>query len=259
MINVVARRVAAVALTFVMVIMTTPVSAADLNTHKAPLGAISAVGNVELRGVTVSRDGTLFSGDHLRSNEKGYAKVSLNGGRNIEVAERTNLMFTREADVVHIAMTSGTIGFSTASKDPLTIDVKSYTIVASQAGSGDVIFLDGKSFGVHVIKGSVMVSNKAAGTSFQVTSGQERLFALNNAKPTAGIDGAADSVPSPMPKLDPPQAPAGSTTGVDNCHICMDTGGWLAVIGTAALGAGIVAVVVYNETRGGHTASPSTP
>jgi hypothetical protein len=259
-----AQKFVAVVLVFVMVVMTAPLSAADLNTRHV-LGAVSASGTVELRGITISRDGTLFSGDSLRSSAKGYAKVSLDGGRNIEVGEKTNLTFSREANVVHIAMNSGTIGFSTTSKDPLTIDVNPYTIVASHAGTGNVAFLDSKSIGVHVTDGSVMVTNKAAGTSFQVTRGQERLFALNNAKPTIGLDEASDGIPSPLPlpKLDPPQAqtPAGTTTAPGTqkqCHWCLDAGGWLAVIGTAALGAGIIGIIVYNNNRSGNGGPSAT-
>src|SRR3954452_23134960 len=122
------RKVVALGLMFVTAVMTTPLSAADFS--RVPLGAVNASGAVELRGVIVSRDGTVFSGDRLRSNEKGYAQVSLNGGRRIEIGERTNLTFSREANVVHVAMTSGTIGFSKSTKDSLTIDVSPYTIVA---------------------------------------------------------------------------------------------------------------------------------
>jgi hypothetical protein len=251
-----AQKFVAVVLVFVMVVMTAPLSAAELNTRHA-LGAVSASGTVELRGITISRDGTLFSGDSLRSSAKGYAKISLDGGRNIEVGEKTNLTFSREANVVHVAMSSGTLGFSTTSNDPLTIDVNPYTIVASHAGTGNVAFLDSKSIGVHVTAGSVMVTNKTAGTSFQVTRGQERLFAVNNAKPTMGLDEASDGIPSPLPlpKLDPPQTtPAGTTSAPGTqrqCRWCLDTGGWLAVIGTAALGAGIIGIIVYNENRSG--------
>ena len=47
----------------------------------ALVGSLSAIGSVELRGVAVSRDGTVFSGDTIRTWEDGYRKRAGAGTR----------------------------------------------------------------------------------------------------------------------------------------------------------------------------------
>jgi len=260
----VGRKVVALTLTLLTVVITTPVSASDFSTSRTPLGALTAIGTVELRGLSATREGTIFSGDRLRAMDKAYAKVSLNGGHSIELGERTDLTFTRDVNQVRVALVSGTVGFSSVTKDPLAITVGPYVIASKQPSSGNVAVLDKNAIGVRVIDGAVTVTNADAHTSFQVLRGQERLLSVKNSTATVSLGELASNMPSalPSPRLDPPPqapAPSGSTLpggGGSQCGICMDAGGWAAVIATVAVvGAGIGALVWNLERGGGNSVS----
>src|SRR5262245_64593269 len=80
-----ARRLVAVTLVLTTVVVTMPLSGADLSKTKSIIGSVSAVGPVQLRGIGISQEGTLFPGDSIRSGQKGYAKVILGTGSKIEV------------------------------------------------------------------------------------------------------------------------------------------------------------------------------
>jgi len=113
------------------------------------------------------------------------------------------------------------------------------------------------------------VRNLKTSESFVLMKGQEQLFGLQNgihAKPLAEV---ASNMPLPVPAPgvpDPapaPQTPAGQTAKIG---LAMDLPGWLAVIGTAAIGG--LAIWAIIEAREDHTrtiivgppvASPSVP
>src|ERR1051326_729907 len=58
-------------LVLVTIITTIPVSASEF-TGKGVIGSVTVVGAVELRGVRLSEEATLFLGDQLRVADKGY-------------------------------------------------------------------------------------------------------------------------------------------------------------------------------------------
>src|SRR5436853_438223 len=64
------RRLFSVVLVFTMTVITMPVSAADFSTTRTVIGSVSAVGPVDLRGVQISQEGTLFAGDSIRAHER---------------------------------------------------------------------------------------------------------------------------------------------------------------------------------------------
>src|SRR5207253_4914085 len=109
------RRLMAVALVLTTTFVTMPLSAADFSTGRPVIGSVSAVGSVELRGVGISQEGTLFSGDKIRANEKGYAKVLIATGSKIELLEKTDVNVNRDDQGVKIAMNAGTVGFTARS------------------------------------------------------------------------------------------------------------------------------------------------
>src|SRR5438034_919968 len=123
------RRTVAAALVFTTALVTMPVSAADFSTAKSVIGSVSAVGLVELRGVGISQEGTLFAGDSIRAREKGYAKVLLGTGSKIELAEKTDVNVSRDGEAVKIALNTGTVGFT--AHTPLRIDVLPFEILAT--------------------------------------------------------------------------------------------------------------------------------
>lgn len=222
------RRMVAVALVFSTVLITMPVSAADFSTSKSVIGSVSAVGPVELRGVGISQEGTLFAGDRIRAGQKGYAKVLLGTGSKIELDEQTDVNINRDAQGVQVAMNTGTVGFTAAS--PLRIDMQPFEVTATDGASGRIAVMKAGSGGIRALSGKITVRNLKTAESFVLTKGQERLLSLTNGAHAPSLAELASNVPGPIP-APAPQAPAGRTSG----GLAMDTGAWLAVIGGAAV------------------------
>lgn len=237
------RRLVAVALVISTVLITMPVSAADFTTPKTVIGSVSAVGPVELRGIGISQEGTLFSGDRIHAGQKGYAKVLLGTGSKIEVSELSDINIDRDSQGVKIAMNAGTVGFTANSN--LRIDVMPFEITATDGSAGHVAVMGTNVAGVRAVNGKVSVRNMKTAESFVVLKGQERLLSIQNGAHAPALAQIASNVPVPIP-APVPQAPAGKTSG----GLAMDTGAWLAVIGGAAVaGLAIWGLVVALNNR----------
>src|SRR5215831_11834675 len=237
------RRLVAFGLVLTTTLITMPVSAADFSSGRPVLGSVTAVGSVYLRGIGISQEGTLFAGDSIRANEKGYAKVLLGTGSKIELGQKTDLTVNRDAQGVKIAMNTGTIGFEAHS--PLRIDVSPFEVTASDDASGNVAVMSSTTAGVRAINGKVTVRNLKTSESFVIMKGQERLLGLQNGVHAPSLAEVASNVPVPIP-APRPQTPAGRTTG----GLAMDTGAWLAVIGAGAIAG--VAIWALVEERNNH-------
>src|SRR5215510_14217856 len=172
------RRLVAVALVFTTVLVTMPVSAADFGTAKSVIGSVSSVGPVELRGIGISQEGTLFAGDSIRAGQKGYAKVLLGTGSKVELSEKTDVNISRDAQGVKIAMNVGTLGFTAST--PLRIDVLPFEVTASDGAAGNVAIMSSGTAGIRALNGKVSVRNLKTSESFILTKGQERLLGLKN-------------------------------------------------------------------------------
>jgi len=237
----------AVALVLTTVLVTMPLSAADFSTTRPVIGSVSAVGPVALRGVGISQDGTLFSGDSIHAGVKGYAKVLIGTGSKIELSEKTDVRINRDARGVQIAMNSGMVGFT--ARTPLRIDVAPFEVSASDDASGKVAIMGTTAAGVRAINGTVTVRNLKTSESFVLTKGQEQLIRLQDGAHAPSLGEIATNVPAPVPAPIPapaPQTPAGKTSG----GLAMDTGAWLAVIGGAAVaGIAIWGVVEANHAN----------
>jgi hypothetical protein len=207
------------------------------------IGSVSAVGPVELRGVGISQEGTLFTGDRIRAGQKGYAKVLLGTGTKIELAENTDVNVNRDTQGIKIAMSLGTVGFTAST--PLRIDLMPFEVTATDGAAGHVAVMSSRAAGVRAISGKVTVRNLKTSESFILTKGQERLLALTNGAHAPSLAEMASNVPGPIP-APMPQAPAGRTTS----GLAMDTGAWLAVIGGAAVaGIAVWGLVVATNNR----------
>jgi hypothetical protein len=239
------RRLVAVVLVMTTTFITMPLSAADFSTTRPVIGSVSAVGSVDLRGVGISQEGTLFAGDSIRSHEKGYAKVLLGTGNKIELNEKTDVNISRDSQGVKIAMNSGLVGFT--ARTTLRIDVLPFEVIATDDASGNVAIMGSNTAGVRAINGKVTVRNLKTSESFVLTKGQERLLGLRDGLHTPSLGELASNVPGPIPAPAPmPQTPAGRTTG----GLAMDTGAWLAVIGGAAVaGLAIWSLLIALDNR----------
>lgn len=236
------RRVVAVALVVTTTLITMPVSGADFSAKRSVLGSVSAVGPVELRGVSISTEGTLFSGDSIRSREKGYAKVLLGSGSKIELSEKTDVSVNSDVQGVKIAMNAGTMGF-TSLGSAVHVMVQPFEIVTSSDAAGSVA-VGNNAASVRALKGTVTVRNHKTAESFVLTPGQDRLLGLDGSN-KGSIAEIASNVPGPLPTM-PPQTPAGRTSG----GLAMDAGAWAAVIAGAAVGAlAITGLVIAMNNR----------
>lgn len=223
------RKVMAAALVLTTTLITMPVSAADFSAARPVIGSVSAVGSVDLRGVGISQEGTLFSGDSIRSHEKGYAKVLLGTGSKIELYEKTDVTLNSDKQGVKIAMNTGSLGIT--AKSMLRVDVAPFEITASDSAAANVVVVGPTTAGVHAINGKVTVKNLKTSESFVLLEGQEQLLGLVQGTHTKPLGQVASNVPT-VPTV--PQTPAGKTS---NPGLAMDTGAWLAVLGAGALGA----------------------
>jgi len=221
------RELMAVALVLTTTFVTMPLTAADFSTVKPVLGSVSAVGSVDLRGVGISTEGTLFAGDSIRTHEKAYAKVLLGSDNKIEIAEKTDVSVNRDGQGVKIAMNAGIVGFT--AKSPLRIDVLPFEISATDDTAGNIAIMSSTTASVRTLNGKVTVRNLKTSESFVVTKGQERLLGLKDGIHAPSIAELASNVPGPIPA---PQTPAGRTAGKG---LAMDTGAWLAVIAGGAI------------------------
>jgi len=242
------RKLMAVALVLTTVLVTMPLSAADFSTTRPVIGSVSAVGPVALRGVGISQDGTLFSGDSIHAGLKGYAKVLIGTGSKIELSEKTDVSINRDPRGVQIAMNSGMVGFT--ARTPLRIDVAPFEVTATDDSSGKVAIMGTTAADVRAINGKVTVRNLKTSESFILTTGQEQLIRLQDGAHAPSLGEIATNVPEPVPAPKPapaPQTPAGKTSGGG---LAMDTGAWLAVIGGAVIaGIAIWGVVQANNNK----------
>src|SRR5688572_25961511 len=88
----------ALTLVLLLTFCTLPLSAADKTAHAATIGSISSVGSVQLRGVALSNDGTLFSGDRLNVGPGSYARVIAGTGHKLEVGANSDVVVSREGE-----------------------------------------------------------------------------------------------------------------------------------------------------------------
>jgi hypothetical protein len=173
--------------------LTMPLSAADFATARPVIGSVSAVGSLELHGVGISQVGTLFSGDSIRSHEKGYAQVLIGTDSRIELSEKTDVRVNRDARGVQIAMNSGLVGFM--ARTPLRIDLSPFEITASDDASGNVAIINPATAGVRVFNGKVTVRNLKTFESFVLTKGQEEVLGLKDGvhRPSLGQIASKDT------------------------------------------------------------------
>jgi hypothetical protein len=221
----------ALVLAFLMIVHTVPVFAAE-----ASIGSVSAVGSVDLRGVAIAGDGTVFSGDRLNVAPGAYAKVALGAGPKIEVDGGSDVTITRTGDNVQVQMASGNVAFKGAGKNSVRLRVGAYEITASGDASGNVAYIGKEAFGVRVMTGSVAVRNVETRQSFIVQKGIERLVSLRTGAVSEPMGRLVSAGPAAIPA---PALPQGQGGGLSK-------GGWIAVLGTVA---GAATAVIILATK----------
>jgi hypothetical protein len=229
-------RFVALALVLSTTWLTMPVSAADLYKPKPILGSVSAVGRVEVRGISIIEEGTFFAGDSIKSLDKAYAKILLRNGSKLELAEKTEINFSPEGQLVQIAMNAGTLGFSSLSNS-VRINVQPYEVLGTADSVGNVSVTQNAA-SIKSLKGRLTVRNLKTKETYVISSGQDRLFGLDGSKRTS-LGEIASTVPGPIPA--PRQTPAGQTS---SGGFAMDTGAWIALIAGVAGGVILITTLV---------------
>ena len=221
--------------------------AAEVPARSATVGSLNAVGSVTLRGVGVTGDGTVFSGDRLKVDRGGYAKVSLGAGPKIELAAGSDLTFLSDTKNLQVLLTSGNIAFKGGGKAPIHVRLGNiYAVSVPGDASGNVAYVGKDAFGVRVLSGYVVVRNTQMKEYFTVTKGSEHLVSLQTGNVTQPLAKVASTAPSAVPAL--PQARQSSSGG-------LSTAGWVAVVGTLAGAAAAVAVLTSRTDNSGGSAA----
>jgi len=233
-------RSVAILLAVLLVVYTMPLSAADGTSRPTSIGQVTASGAVDLRGVRISGDGTLFSGDRMNVGSGAYATVALKGGPRIEADAGSDVAVTREADNIHVTMASGNVAIKGDGKTPVHVHIGGYEVTVPGNASGSVAYVGKSAFGVRVLTGSVTVRNTLTKKSFSVVKGSEQLVGLQTGDANQPLARLASSVPSAIPAL--PQAGQGSSG--------LSKSGWIAVLGTVA---GATAAIIVLTTRNDDT------
>jgi hypothetical protein len=237
----------AVTLVLLLITYTMPLSASDPQSKQA-LGSVNVVGSVELRGIPLRTEGTLFAGDQIRVNDGGYAKLLFANGQKLEAGPKTLFVVTgRAGGTIEVELRSGKVGVSSSQPTPVHITVGPYEITSTKPFIGDVAYLSDAVAGVHVFTGSASVRNVKTKETYVVSQNQERLLALKGE--AAPLVQLASNVPQPIP-----QTPAGKTQG--------SFPWWWVVAGGAAAGVTLGLVLAGNSgntvSKTGATATVSS-
>src|SRR4051812_43649192 len=170
------NRVVAAVLVFSTVLLTMPVSAAELTTPKASVGSVTGVGSISLRGVTLPQEGTIFSGDELQVGSSGFAKVMLVAGHRLQLDAGTKVNIQKTDKAVIVQVRSGNLGFNAATNNSqqLRIAVGPYEFVPAAGAAGNVAYVGNDTLGLRATKGNVSVQH-ASRPAFVVAQGQERI------------------------------------------------------------------------------------
>lgn len=240
---------------FVVVLMTFATTAHSVAAAErvAAIGSVTAVGAVDLRGVPVTLDATIFAGDALRAGKNSAASLALASGFKVEVSAESEIIVDGSAAGADVALSEGSVAFSGSERSPgdrslLVVRVAPFEISMTGAGSGAVRVEGTDSVGVTAAEGALLVRNTESQESFVLTPGEERMLARWNPAPAGPLGEVASTAagPIPAPRQDPPPV---NGTG-------MSTAAWLAIVAGVAVGSTVGGWFWGDH---GKVASPSEP
>jgi hypothetical protein len=238
----------ALLLTLAVLICSTPISAADFSRSNSVLGSVRVAGTVQVRGVAVTKESTVFPGDRVHTGAKSYAKVTLVNGNRFELLNDTDFVLNRNNQQINVGIAGGAIAFN-ASKTPVAIRIADYEILPAAGSSGVVGFIGNEFAAVRPMTGSVTLTSLKDKKSTVIGTGVDRFInvsASTSKTPLTELASAAQA-PTPLPSRAFPQVnPSGLTHAA-----------WAAILATIAGGAAAVAILA---TRGdSEEGSPSRP
>jgi ferric-dicitrate binding protein FerR (iron transport regulator) len=216
-----------------ILIFTTQIGASDFPRLGAVLGSIAGNGTIELRGVSITGESTVFSGDAVRTGNRSYAKLALADGNKVELFADTRASFSRGPEEVRAVLTAGNLGFAVSAK-PVVINVGGFEIVPSGSATGGVAFLNDDYAGIRVRTGSVVVRNTRTKEMFKVAASGVQIIDVKTEQTNVPIAHLASSsqpatLPAPGRTLPPQQPPTTHPTPKE----------WAAIIGGIGAGTGV--------------------
>src|SRR5262245_23874723 len=216
-----------------ILIFTTQIDASDFPRSRAVLGSIAGNGTIELRGVSISGESTVFTGDAVKTGNRSYAKLALADGNKVELFADTRASFSRGPEEVRAVLTAGNLGFGVSGK-PVVIHVAGFEILPVAGATGGVAFLNEDFAGIRVRTGSVVVRNMRTKQVFSVAAGGVQVIDLKTEQANVPIAqlasaGKPASLPAPGRALPPQQPPTTHPTQKE----------WAAIIGGIGAGAGV--------------------
>lgn len=217
-----------------VLLCTTPILASDLSQPPSVLGSVAGNGVIEVRGVHVTGESTVFIGDAIQTGNQSYAKLALVDGNKVELFSDTRMVFRRQPQIRGV-LTAGNLGFGVSAK-PIVIEVGGFEIVPSTDATGGVAFLNDNYAGVRVRTGSVIVRNLRTKESYSVAPGAVHIINIKTEEANVPIAQLASAQPSTMPipgRALPQQPPTAHPTPKE----------WAAIIGGIGAGAGVALYV----------------
>jgi ferric-dicitrate binding protein FerR (iron transport regulator) len=219
------------------------ITAADFSSLKA-VGSVRGVGNVQLRGVSVAGEGTLFVGDTITTGTKSRGDLIIADGSKVELFNDTRCVVKDGKQQIIVRLLAGNLGFA-AAREPIAIAFSDFEVFPEPGTTGGVAFLGTDFAGIRVMNGSAVVRNLITGKSLKVAGGSVQIVSLKTAemnKPIAQVASTASpALPSraPMPQVAP--------------------GGGLTPTQWGLIGAGVGAVTVTAIYFAVRNPSPSEP
>ena len=217
--------------TIAIMILTNQIGASDFPRSRNILGSIAGNGTIELRGVSITGESTVFTGDAVKTGNRSYAKLALADGNKVELFADTRASFSRGPEEVRAVLTLGNLGFGASAK-PFVINVGGFEIAPSADATGGVAFLNEDYAGIRVRTGSVVVRNVRTKESFRVATGGVQIIDLKTEQANVPMTQLASSQPATLPapgRALPQQPPTTHPTPKE----------WAAIIGGIGAGAGV--------------------
>jgi ferric-dicitrate binding protein FerR (iron transport regulator) len=219
------------------------ICAADISSHKA-VGSVRGVGDIQLRGVSVATEGTLFPGDTITTGTKSRGDLILANGSKVELFNNTQCVVKDSNQQITVKLMAGNLGFA-ASRKPVAITFSDFEVFPEPGTTGGLAFLGTDSVGIRVMTGSAVVRNLITRGSFKISGGSGQIVNVKTAEMNMPIAQVASTASPRLPSNAPmPQVAAA---------------GGLTPLQWGLIGAGVGAVTVTAIYFAVREASPSKP
>src|SRR5262245_40697178 len=184
----------ALTLALTMVMATTSVFATDVKGVNTALGSVSGAGSVQVRGIAVQQESTLFADDRVRTGPGAYAKLALTNGARVELAGDSELVVKSDDQGLRLNLVSGALTLK-ASKKPVIVVVNGQEVRPVADANVRVAVLPNELADIRVVSGRAELINTASKQTTMINDREQRIVNLKTGK----IEGALTQVASTLP------------------------------------------------------------